>query len=801
MSGLFNFRFVANMALFWLPICLAAGLAYIVYQDGRLGYQSIAASHTDPVLVEVGPQDPAAYYLQARLVPIGEQILLRNDGNIAISRNADVVTLAAHPANMLAGDSSPPLFISNHLVQTYQASVGFYGIPIQISSVLTGFVSVWLLLLAGSFHLIVSRRRHDVVRWTRSSEEMQELYQLMKQGGNQAAVRKQNILATKGLVCLFLLPTMGLLLFLSVLYLVFISFLALPEPAENGSLMAGAIIFLGLAFITLLTSSLRKALPRPSGLKVSGHHVPDLQQEIDRLCRELHLPRISHIIVTEHYELDLSLYISPHGLPIPRISMAIGLPLLQSLSPEEFLARLSGELAKYSNRNGRLSSLFSLGRTLWKRYRKQHIGRMKSHNALVMAMLAPIRPYLNALCLSLLTSRKQQVADFAVQKTDVKTTTSSIIRSHFSQRLFERRFWDEFYQGAYKNTYPKTMPFDLTQSYFSSDQVKQIQESFYQESFQSQQSDLHQNRLNICLSDLGLLPTSPGRLNQSAAEGFLGAEESAIREALNIQWWQRNSDLWHACHDHFRNLANRQGKLDQLFEKGELTEEAWLDWAEVTHHLDGVDAAIDCYEALLTIYPQNIRANYHAGWHRLQRGDTSGLQMLDIVAEGDPELAEDVCRDALSWLKSENRKELIPYWQQKLDNKCNLNHLNSKERSTILDSDSLIEHDLGTQNMKDLIHAIEKVPEVEQAFLARKRVTARPNAPLYVLGVQGLKSHHFLRGIDPLEMLLEKLDLQFDTFVVPLNNNFKKLQRQFETMENALIFNRSGQGNQLAGDR
>ncbi|RED53822.1 hypothetical protein [Aestuariispira insulae] len=797
MVGVNLYRQLIKASFFWLPLFGAAFLAFGMLTEARTGIVALESAGLAPAMITIEKTEQSWF----RKSGLGRQA-----GGTAMVR----IILPSNNHSIQPGDivtaygrkGIDPVFIHSDLVNKYRASPDLAGLAITPEFLAYGMASLWCALFAYCFQIFVARKRYRAGCWTADSPELREIRDEAASLYENHPLLYRAKVVSAGFLGLIFFPTLLILLVLSLGYILFILVLSLPATSIQADIALPALILSASLTLLAVARLIQSSLPKTTGVPLPPGDTPALEQMIQESCLKTGNKPIKNLLITGDYQLEFLPLGSAGFWPVPRFTLVIGLPLLQSLSPLEFQSALIGELARHNQHGNRLGAWLYRWQQIFQHMR----ARKKNDKAFADAILRPFldqfAPSFNALARFLVTEQIQTADKVAVKETGPDATAQSITSTYVSHKQYETVFWDDFYRRSYQNRYPKELPYDISSRFFASKAVRKHMAELAGGKIPQPRGHIEFafRDLRGRLRDLRLHPQIPDRLNLSADKSLLGDAEPGIRDALNMIWWQQSQPVWDACHSHYRTLSERQKELDTLYEDGQLTEEQWLEWADIARYLDGWDAAADIYETMLIQFPRNPEANYTAGWFRLHDRNLSGLQMLEIAIEETPALSIDICADAVELLEEMDDSALLGIWRQKLQHEKANFRLDLAERGRLLDSDILIEHDLGSQEMKDLIQAIAKIPEVEQAFLARKQITARPDSPLYVLGVNGPNSKWPSFGHDAVSALRGKLDLQFEAFVVPLNNKFKKLQRQFETMEHALIFNRSGRAHHNTGE-
>jgi len=106
----------------------------------------------------------------------------------------------------------------------------------------------------------------------------------------------------------------------------------------------------------------------PEGITLDEKNAPQLMKKLQNLKKERRIPKIHQVVLTRRHELNI-IKIPVLGLPIwSRNVLAIGYPLLQTLSPEYFDCALSRRLVQYAKGRGMMTNWLSTMRQIWTRY-------------------------------------------------------------------------------------------------------------------------------------------------------------------------------------------------------------------------------------------------------------------------------------------------------------------------------------------------------------------------------------------------------------------------------------------------
>jgi Zn-dependent protease with chaperone function len=114
-------------------------------------------------------------------------------------------------------------------------------------------------------------------------------------------------------------------------------------------------LLMGLTTLVLVAlQTLWVALPRPAGYEMKREEAVPLFQEIDRLRGELKAPRFHRVLLTNEFTAGIH-QASRWGILTENL-LLLGVPLMASLSPDQFRAVLAHEISHTSRAHGTFGS-------------------------------------------------------------------------------------------------------------------------------------------------------------------------------------------------------------------------------------------------------------------------------------------------------------------------------------------------------------------------------------------------------------------------------------------------------------
>ena len=128
-------------------------------------------------------------------------------------------------------------------------------------------------------------------------------------------------------------------------------------------------------------------------------------------------------------------------------------------------------------------------------------------------------------------------------------------------------------------------------------------------------------------------------------------------------------------------------------------------------------------------------------------------------------------------------------WHESAAARARVLHEGKREREQIKVGDTWLEHGLDASTLAALIERLQRVPGLRRAYLLRKRVTFRPDLPLYVLGISATK-RGFTRNLrfpEIIKQLRQSVQFPGETLIINLDTADERLGREFRRLPAARI--------------
>jgi Zn-dependent protease with chaperone function len=551
------------------------------------------------------------------------------------------------------------------------------------------------------------------------------------------------------------------------------------------------LVLLGLGSLVWIRT------PPPKGVACDLTQFPALFAELDDLSARLHTPTIDRVVLTA----DLNAAV----LQAPKFGLfgwytnylILGLPLMQTVSPEQFRATLAHELGHLSGNHSRFAGWIYRIRRAWLMLSSQQ-GQRPS--VLMVPFFKWYEPFFRAY--SFVLSRSHEyVADRCAAECTTPTIAAQDLMQIYIQSYQVREIWQDLLKQANQQATP---PDDALSQVLArlSQTIAPEQTQTWLELALAQQTN--NDDTHPCLRDrLAAYGYSPSdaqqaiRASQSlapaetAADRYLGTAKSQTIRRLDALWQQEMQPLWQRQHRRAQLRHAFWQQLSALAQQQPLTVEQSLKLANLTAEFEGCAAALPLLRTLQQRAPHQAMVNFYLGEALLDQAQSSGLEHLTSAIQQDPSLLisafeplytgllrQGQANSAAHWLAQ--FRQLHPQWQKA-----------QTERETWASPLTLAPHELPTAEVQQLVWHLTRFPETRAAFLAKRQVKHLPETPCYVLALMAQSDRanlmQSLSGPELVEIVQQTLCLSADVRVVLLDQQERRLFDALRSVPNAKI--------------
>jgi hypothetical protein len=512
-------------------------------------------------------------------------------------------------------------------------------------------------------------------------------------------------------------------------------------------LVIGGLILLATG--AAMVKALWVRVPPPDGCVVTRDRAPRLFAELDSIQRTLKSAPFHTVLLIEDFNAAV--------VQTPRLGvlgwwknyLLIGLPLIESLSEEEFRAVLAHECAHLSRRHGSFGHwLYRLRRSWEQAFDNMHRPRVQgeiSFRPLVMRFVDWFWPRFNA-CAFVYSRLNEYEADrIASQIAGVEPSASALRRIRVFARMAEEKFWPSTWQRANAESSP---PADVFARF--SDSLNTLTEDEWNRWLQEGLRTVTTNAdTHPCLRErlqaIGAQGEgSPERRGGNAARTLLGDSLENLRAEVQAHWAKSAEKVWRERHARSTALHHRLSAIDAVVPETKADVDALWDRARVMIDLQGDAAAEPLFRQVLALRADHAPANFCLGRRLLENGDAAGEALLEKAVEADPELLPQASQHLYIYFRANGQMDRIRELDTRMDRHEKAVQESHRERSSVSAADTMVQHDLTEAELAALRDVLSRQPGVVLAHLARKQLTHFPKQRLFLLCVETRRAWHRL---------------------------------------------------------
>jgi Zn-dependent protease with chaperone function len=550
------------------------------------------------------------------------------------------------------------------------------------------------------------------------------------------------------------------------------------------------LVKLGIPLLVIdwiVLRSLWVRVDAPLGRVLLRDEAPELFAEITRVRRALGVRGLHRTIVMN----DLNAAVVQHpALGIfggHRNYLLLGLPLMQGLSREQFVAVLAHEFGHLSGNHGRFGTWIYRVRATWSGI-LDSLSEQGSGTGLVRSFFEWFAPRFSAATFVLARQQEYEADRCAADLTDARTAAATLVRL----RLVARHLDEEFWPGVERRVAERMRP----PPGLLAEQARMVMRGPGAEPARrwageallapTDVGDTHPSladRLrSLEVSGLAATEAAAKPLDRSAADELLGGALATLRDELDEAWRDAASEAWRHNHEVLAHGARQLAELRSREAAGELVDEA-ARWniLRKTLEIEGPAAALPLLENFVAEHPAHAMALWTRGQLALDRGDESGLASIEAAVAIDDRATAAASELLYTWLHQRGRVAEALAWQARGERFQQELALAQEERASV-DGGSLFEPcGLAEELLESLRAGLRDKPLVEKAWLVRRQVEHRSHVPSYVLLVWPVQKFAWnvqKKRAELLEDLANTLPLPEGTLLFLQSGDEKALERR-----------------------
>ena len=495
-----------------------------------------------------------------------------------------------------------------------------------------------------------------------------------------------------------------------------------------------------LIVVGLILKAMWVRLPAPEGRALRPREVPALFEMIDRLRRRLKAPRFHRFLLTGDFNAAV--------VQQPRLGMfgwhrnylLIGLPLMKSLTREQFEAVLAHEFGNLARGHARLSNWIYRLRMTWARLVSALEERRSWGTFLFRRFFNWYAPYFSAYSFPLARANEYEADATAARLVSPAALGEALTAVNVIGSYLGEDYWPRIYKQADDLPQPRFAPFSALSGRLSSDLREDAPVRAWLDQAMGRKTttdDTHPSladRVKAIGEKPRLAPPADGR----AADALFGDRLAALTEELDHNWREQIEPSWEQRHRDVQKARSRLAELATLQAAapgGELALREAFELAQLTESVGpGPDAALEQFRRLHERAPGDASVRMALGLRLLARDDEAGFALVEQAMREDEENILPGCEALRDYCWRMKREQEAHAWHKQLVERAELLELARRERAELHIRDKLEEHGLPDEAIAGMREQLQKIPRLRKAYFARKRVEHLPHHPLYVLG-------------------------------------------------------------------
>lgn len=547
------------------------------------------------------------------------------------------------------------------------------------------------------------------------------------------------------------------------------------------------LVFLALPMFYLVKQGVQALfvrLPAPAGEPVTRTQAPALFAALDGMRQRMKGPRVHQVLLVD--EVNAAVVQRPaFGLVgLPRNHLLLGLPLLESLPPDEALAVVAHEYGHLAGSHGRFGAWIYRLRHTWGTL-QDHTEQMQGWMAkLVRPLVRWYAPYFNAYTFVLARANEYEADAASAELVGAGAAAQALKRVNLVAPRYDA-FLNRTFDSLREHARP---PADLGQRW--AEQTRQPAPDDDAQRWLSLALDSRGNVADthpVLRARLAALPGQaeqlqalpPAATGPSAAEAWLGAALPALREKMQRQWAERVAPAWGERHEQVQQDRQRLAEL-----RGMATRTPGQDF-ECLRLQTGLEPDTDQREAWAAFNAANADhagGLFFEGAERLFHDDDGGLALLERAMALDVELTQAACARLHGYFIKHGRHDeaqaVATRWQTRNEWEAR----RDTERSQFDPKHELVAADAETTAAVRTLLQPAQLKHVAELYLARRVLPSDPDTATYVIAARltwwGRRRSQQQKVVDALAAVAWPVPL----FVCTLEGRYAGLRRPLQAL-------------------
>lgn len=562
--------------------------------------------------------------------------------------------------------------------------------------------------------------------------------------------------------------------------------------AHRHSYGQGKLVILLVITSILLLYSLWVKNPKPEGIQLKRGDCPEFFKLIDELSSKLRV-RIDEVLLDDQMNAYVTQIPRLGILGWPKNYLVVGYPLMVSRSPLIFKATLAHEFGHISGSHGKTGAWAYMVSNMY----SQLLANLREGSPILYcvfyAFLHWYTPRFHAYSFVLRRQHEYEADQMAIDLTSAEAECLDLVSLGLYSRALSEEFWPAVNKLCYVQDKPPGDLMERMQEFLQKGIDEETAQKWYQQDLQmrTETADTHPSLMDRLLFakfpketaaeiySHKLTLSSLLHPELSAARHFLGAKEKELKSQLSLNWQSAAEANWQAAHQEAIESKAVLEKLEAEISQGkELERDEQIRHASLILSIEGREKGMPLVEAVLSKYPDDWWSNMVLGTHRLEKGDESGLELVERSMSLNVARLPDACEFLVSHFKRRGRYEMAEKYSERIDQFSKEANLAINERILMPEAKNLEAHGQSAELIEPMISVLSETKVIKAAYLARRRVSYLSDVPCYVLGLQFKNDLNTDKNQEAVELLSYVLNFPYDLRIFPINSKLAKTMKE-----------------------
>lgn len=474
-------------------------------------------------------------------------------------------------------------------------------------------------------------------------------------------------------------------------------------------------------------------LPAPDGREILRTDTPAMFAAIDGMRQRMRGPRVHHVLLVDGVNAAIVQRPAFGLIGFPRNYLLLGLPLLESFSPDEALAVVAHEYGHLSGAHGRFAAFVYRLRISWGTIQQLAQGWRGRGGRALQRLVNWYAPYFNAYTFVLARRQEYQADAAAARLVGTHAAMAALKRSNVAGAWHDA-FMQDHLAAVRSEAAP---PSDLAERWASlREQPAPQAPAWLQQALDRQPGPLDTHpTLRKRLEALGQPAQAMGNppeplAGPSAAMAWLGPLLPSLRTEAQARWHEHVAASWLAQHQVWQQRRERLAAL-ALLPAPDRDEQ--LETINLALRLDPEAdhrAALADFNARHAEHPLGL---FLEGQVRLAHDEEAGLALLERAIALDADATKPAAERAHRWLATRDPQR-AEAWAERWRHRDVWEAERSRQFNQLDPGERLVDAELDADTLAFVQARLQAHgPGLKRAWLARRALPADPDFKACVL--------------------------------------------------------------------